>query len=199
LDDPERGFSFSRTGPLDMRMGDDAQRLGDYLETVSEHELTSAIRDLGEERFARPIAKAIQRERPADTSQLAAVIASAIPRSQWPTRIHPATKTFQALRMVINRELESLDALLSQIKGLLAIGGRAVVISFHSLEDRRVKEAFRGLVGGCTCPRNLPVCVCGGGGDFQALTKKAAVASEAETARNPRSRSARLRAVERMR
>ncbi|AEI68986.1 16S rRNA m(4)C1402 methyltranserfase [Corallococcus macrosporus] len=123
----------------------------------------------------------------------------AVPRKAWPHRIHVATRTFQALRMAVNGELEALDALLAAIPGLLKVGGRAAVIAFHSLEDRKVKEAFRALAGGCTCPPGLPVCVCSGVGDFALVTKKAVAASEAEVEANPRSRSAHLRVVEKVR
>ena len=122
-----------------------------------------------------------------------------MPRKAWPTRIHVATRTFQALRMAVNQELESLESLLAALPGLLKVGGRAAVISFHSLEDRKVKETFRTLVGACRCPPGLPVCVCGGQGDFSLVTRKAVAPSEEEVATNPRARSAHLRAVERIR
>jgi len=121
----------------------------------------------------------------------------AVPRRAWP-RLHVATRTFQALRLWVNDELGALDRLLASLPHLLRVGGRAAIIAFHSLEDRRVKTAFRALEGRCTCPVGLPVCVCGAGGSFRALTRKAVKASEAEVAQNPRSRSARLRAVERL-
>lgn len=199
LDDAARGFSFSRPGPLDMRMGPDAEPLSDYLLRVDEAELGDALRDFGEEPHARRIAKALKARTFADTAALAEAVAQAIPRGAWPKHIHPATRTFQALRIAVNRELDALDALLQQLPELVRVGGRAAFISFHSLEDRRVKEAFRALESRCVCPPGLPVCRCGRPGDFQLLTKRALTASEAELAQNPRARSAKLRGVERMR
>jgi len=199
LDVAERGFSFSRPGPLDMRMGPDAEPLADYLARASEQELAAAIRDYGEEPFARPIARALKARTFADTAELAAAIGGAIPRKAWPTKIHPATRTFQALRIAVNGELAALDALLAALPELIAPGGRAAFISFHSLEDRRVKDALRALLSHCTCPPNLPVCVCGRPGDLRALTPKPVTASLSAVAQNPRARSAKLRAVERVR
>lgn len=199
FDDAERGFSFSKAGPLDMRMGPDAEPLGDYLARVSERELADAIFAFGEESYARKIARSIKNETFTNTAELAEVIGRAIPRKHWPRQIHPATKTFQALRIAVNRELEALDALLAALPELVAVGGRAAIISFHSLEDRRVKEGFRALESHCVCPPHLPLCVCGKPGDFHVLTKKPITASDDEVARNPRSRSAKLRGVERFR
>ncbi|MBI5546456.1 MAG: 16S rRNA (cytosine(1402)-N(4))-methyltransferase, partial [Deltaproteobacteria bacterium] len=120
-------------------------------------------------------------------------------RKAWPKHIHPATRTFQALRIAVNRELEELDQFLAELPAILNLGGRAAIISFHSLEDRKVKQAFRALEGRCTCPPKLPTCVCGAGGNFEPLTRKAVIASEDEVGHNPRARSARLRAVQRVR
>ena len=198
FDVAERGFSFSRPGPLDMRMGPDAERLDAYLARVDEAELTRALRDYGEEPFARPVARALLGSKATDTAALAADVGAAIPRGAWPKRIHPATRTFQALRIAINGELEALDSLLTAMPSLVRVGGRMAVISFHSLEDRRVKQAFRALEGACTCPPGLPVCVCGARGTFRPLGRKAVVASDDEIERNPRARSAKLRAVERV-
>ena len=199
LDVAERGFSFARPGPLDMRMGPDAEPLAGYLARVDERELTQAIRDYGEEPHARRIARALKSQTFANTAELAAAIGAAIPRKAWPNKIHPATRTFQALRIAVNGELEALDALLAELPKLLGVGGRAAFISFHSLEDRRVKEALRGLESRCVCPPNLPVCRCGKPGDFKMLTKKPVTASDEEVAQNPRARSAKLRASERVR
>jgi 16S rRNA (cytosine1402-N4)-methyltransferase len=205
LDEASRGFSFSRPGPLDMRMGDEGETLAQLLERLDEKELTRILRRYGEEPFARPIARAIKREveRGADfmrdTARLAEVVAGAIPRRAWPHRIHPATRTFQALRIAVNDELSALAAWLESLPRLVKVGGRAAAISFHSLEDRMVKERFRALTTACTCPHDLPVCACGAQAAFAPVTRKAVVAGEAEVARNPRARSARLRAVERLR
>jgi 16S rRNA (cytosine1402-N4)-methyltransferase len=205
LDDVARGFSFSRPGPLDMRMGPEGETLADLLERVDERELARILRAYGEEPFARPIARAVKRavERDGaqalDTARLAEIVASAIPRRAWPRRIHPATRTFQALRIAVNDELGALAAWLAGLPRLVAAGGRAAAISFHSLEDRMVKQAFRSLATACTCPPDLPVCACGARAAFSAVTRRAVRPSEAEVARNPRARSARLRAVEKVR
>ncbi|BDG10313.1 16S rRNA (cytosine(1402)-N(4))-methyltransferase RsmH [Anaeromyxobacter paludicola] len=203
LDEAERGFSFSRPGPLDMRMGQEGETVADLLARIDEAELARILREYGEEPFARPIARAVKRAVAAgdrlDTAGLAEVVARAVPRKAWPKRIHPATRTFQALRIAVNDELGALAAWLGALPATLAVGGRAAVISFHSLEDRMVKERFRELTRGCTCPPGLPVCACGADPAFRAVTRKAVKASEDEVAANPRSRSARLRAVERLR
>jgi 16S rRNA (cytosine1402-N4)-methyltransferase len=203
LDDAERGFSFSRPGPLDMRMGDEGERLEDLLRRIDERDLARILSDYGEEPFARPIARAIKRavqgDEPLDTKRLADLVANAIPRKAWPKRIHPATRTFQALRIAVNDELGALAAWLDGLPALLNVGGRAAAIAFHSLEDRMVKERFRGLTHACTCPPDLPVCACGAQASFAPVTRKAIQASDEEIARNPRARSARLRAVEKIR
>nr|WP_236673443.1 16S rRNA (cytosine(1402)-N(4))-methyltransferase RsmH [Comamonas sp. JC664] len=199
LDVAERGFSFSKDGPLDMRMGPDGPTAAELIASTEERELVRILKDYGEEPFARPIARELKKALPTRTLEAAEVVKRAVPRKAWPNRIHVATRTFQALRMAVNGELEALDALLAAIPGLLKVGGRAAVIAFHSLEDRRVKEAFRALAGRCTCPPGLPICVCSGVGDFALVTKKAVAASEAEVEANPRSRSAHLRVVEKLR
>lgn len=203
LDAPERGFSFSRPGPLDMRMGSEGETLHDLLRRIDERELARILREYGEEPFARPVARAVKRAvdrgEALDTARLAEIVAAAIPRRAWPRKIHPATRTFQALRIAVNDELGALAAWLDGLPALLAPGGRAAVISFHSLEDRRVKERFRALTQACTCPPDLPVCACGAKATFAPVTRKAVRASEAEVAANPRSRSAKLRAVEKLR
>ena len=203
LDEAERGFSFSRPGPLDMRMSDEGERLEDLLRRIDERELARILRDYGEEPFARPIARAIKRavgsDEPLDTRRLAELIAGAIPRRAWPKRIHPATRTFQALRIAVNDELGALAAWLDGLPAMLSVGGRAAAIAFHSLEDRMVKTRFRELTTACTCPPDLPVCACGAQASFEAVTRKAVQASDEEIARNPRARSARLRAVEKIR
>ncbi len=203
LDDPGRGFSFREGGPLDMRMGDRGESLAGLLARVDERELARVLSEYGEEPYARPIARAIKRavrdEERLDTARLAEVVAGAIPRKAWPKRIHPATRTFQALRIAVNDELGALAAWLDSLPSLLDVGGRAAAIAFHSLEDRMVKERFRALTQACTCPPDLPVCACGADPSFRAVTRRAVKASASETAENPRARSARLRAVERIR
>jgi 16S rRNA (cytosine1402-N4)-methyltransferase len=203
LDAPERGFSFSRAGPLDMRMGDEGEPLRDLLRRIDERELARILREYGEEPFARPIARAMKRAVDAgealDTRHLAELVAGAIPRKAWPRKIHPATRTFQALRIAVNDELGALAAWLEALPAVLAPGGRAAAISFHSLEDRMVKEKFRALTQACTCPPDLPICACGAKAAFSRVTRKAVVAGEAEVAANPRARSAKLRVVEKLR
>jgi len=203
LDEADRGFSFSRPGPLDMRMGTEGETLEGLLRRVDERELVRILREYGEEPFARPVARAVKRAvssgEPLDTARLAEVVAGAIPRRAWPRRIHPATRTFQALRIAVNDELGALAAWLDALPGVLNVGGRAAAISFHSLEDRMVKEKFRALTRACTCPPDLPVCACGARASFAALTRKPIVPSQGEVERNPRARSAKLRGVEKIR
>jgi 16S rRNA (cytosine1402-N4)-methyltransferase len=204
LDVPERGFSFTREGPLDMRM--DPTRGATALELIrelSEPDLAEVLRDFGEERYHKRIARLIKQAVAAGTLgttlDLAGLVTTAIPvAEQRQSRIHPATRTFQALRIAVNRELDQLKRFLAEFPGLLAPGGRCVIISFHSLEDRLVKHAFRDLAWASSLPakyaaeageRLEAVCV--------PVTKKAVVASPAEVAHNPRSRSAKLRACER--
>ena len=198
LDTAERGFSFQTEGPLDMRMGRTGETASQLIARLSEHELSALLRELGEEPFARPIARALKRDLPTTTFAAVESIKGAVPRKAWPSKIHVATRTFQALRIAVNDELGELDRVLTALPRLLRIGGRAAVIAFHSLEDRAVKQAFRTLEGRCTCPPGLPVCACGARGTFRVLTRRAVQASDAEVERNPRARSARLRAVERV-
>lgn len=199
LDEPERGFSFRAAGPLDMRMGEDAPRLAEWLAQVDERDLKRAISTYGEERWAGPIAKAIKRELPSihDTAKLAEVVGGAIPRGAWPKGIHPATRTFQGLRIALNDELGALRDWLDSLPKILARGGVGAAISFHSLEDRMVKQAFAALAHPCRCPPGMPVCGCGAA-EWKLATRKSIVAGEEEVAANPRSRSARLRAVRRL-
>jgi 16S rRNA (cytosine1402-N4)-methyltransferase len=203
LDQAERGFSFSRPGPLDMRMGDEGEPLRDLLRRIDERELARILREYGEEPFDRPVARAIKAAvnggEPLDTAKLAQVVAGAIPRKAWPKKIHPATRTFQALRIAVNDELGALAQWLEALPAILGPGGRAAAISFHSLEDRMVKEKFRALTQGCTCPPDLPVCACGAKAAFAPVTRKPIVAADDEVAHNPRARSARLRVVEKLR
>jgi 16S rRNA (cytosine1402-N4)-methyltransferase len=203
LDEAERGFSFSRPGPLDMRMSGEGEPLADLLRRIDERELARILREYGEEPFARPIARAVKRAvqvgEALDTARLAEIVSTAIPRKAWPKKIHPATRTFQALRIAVNDELGALARWLEALPSILAPGGRAAAISFHSLEDRMVKESFRALTRACTCPPDLPVCACGAKATFAAVTRKPVVAGEAEVATNPRARSAKLRVVEKLR
>ena len=186
LDDPARGFSFQAEGPLDMRMNPQSERTAEQVVNhLDERQLADVIYEFGEERRSRRIARAICRSRPIrSTAHLAEVIsAAARPMNQAERRIHPATRTFQALRIFVNRELDDLKALLEAAPQILKSGGRVVVISFHSLEDRIVKDAFREGVQK---------------GYFSLLTKKPVTATEEESDRNPRARSAKLRAAERV-
>jgi 16S rRNA (cytosine1402-N4)-methyltransferase len=201
FDEPARGFSFSHDGPLDMRMSGEGETAAELIARLDEPALSTILFELGEERFARRVARAIKRapEPPKTTRELAHLVSSAIPHKASSRGIHPATRTFQALRIAVNHELESLDSLLGALPKLLRVGGRAAIISFHSLEDRRVKQAFRDLAGRCRCPPKLPVCACGAGGDFTVVTRKAVVAGDEEVRANPRARSARLRVAERAR
>lgn len=199
LDEAERGFSFMREGPLDMRMGDEGPTAAELIELTEEGELADLIYAYGEEPFSRPIARELKKATPKTTLEAAETVKRAVPRKAWPKKIHVATRTFQALRMAVNRELESLDQALASLRDVLNPGGIAAVITFHSLEDRKVKQTFRDLEGHCTCPPGLPVCGCGQRGDFRVLTRKAISASDEEVAANPRARSAHLRAVEKLR
>ncbi|MBN2359401.1 MAG: 16S rRNA (cytosine(1402)-N(4))-methyltransferase RsmH [Deltaproteobacteria bacterium] len=200
LDDPVRGFSFGSDGPLDMRMdpgcGIPAATLVAQLSTV---ELARCLREYGEERHARVIAHTIKSSVPAPntTRQLAGLVERAVPRREW-GRLHPATRSFQALRIAVNDELAELDRLLESIPELLAPGGRAAFISFHSLEDRRIKLAFRRLATGCVCPPRLPVCCCGKTQQFELLNRRALRPTADELRRNPRARSAKLRGLLRL-
>jgi 16S rRNA (cytosine1402-N4)-methyltransferase len=196
----ERGFSYTQDGPLDMRM-DPSQPLtaAEIVNTYPQRELADLLRRFGEERYASRIAQAIVTSRPLHrTGELASVVAAAIPA---PARFgggHPAKRTFQALRIAVNRELEELERALPLAWRLLRPGGRAAAISFHSLEDRAVKRFFAGLAKGCTCPPELPVCICGRKPEARILTKRAVVAGSAELERNPRAASAKLRAAEKV-
>ena len=203
LDEPSRGFTFRAGGPLDMRMDPTrGKSLRERLDEWDDAALARIIHNLGEERFSWPIARAIHRAWAAhaleDTAQLAELVASSIPRRAWPKTIHPATRTFQALRIAVNDELGALADWLGQLPRVVAKGGRAAAISFHSLEDRLVKQSFARLATGCTCPPLLPMCACGRVPEWKVLTKHAVQAGDDELARNPRARSARLRAVERL-
>lgn len=198
LDREPRGFSFRRADPLDMRFSID-QRISaaDVVNTYSQDELADLIFHLGEERGARRIAAAIARNRPLSTSlELADVIERVMPRRG--ARIHPATRTFQAIRIAVNDELSALETALQQAASLIGHGGRMVVISYHSLEDRIVKNFFRKESTDCICPPGIPVCVCDHRATLKMLSRRPVSPSAAEIESNPRSRSARLRAAERI-
>ena len=198
LDEPERGFSFRNDGPLDMRMGGEGVSAADLVNAASERDLATIIATLGEERFARSVARAIVKARAEQaittTRQLAEVVASVV-RSH-PGELHPATRTFQALRMFVNDELGELARGLTAAERMLKAGGRLAVISFHSLEDRIVKTFFaeRGRVRAGS--RHQPEAA-HAAPSFSILTRKPVVADDDEVSRNPRSRSAKLRAAER--
>jgi 16S rRNA (cytosine1402-N4)-methyltransferase len=202
MDDPARGFSFSADGPLDMRLDrSTGKTAADLLAELDESSLTRLLRSFGEEPRAPRIARAILRSRERapirTTQQLARLVEEASPAGPR-GRIHPATRTFQALRIAVNEELEGLEGFVEQACLLLAPAGRAAFIAFHSLEDRRVKQTLARLTPHCICPPALPRCVCGTPGIVRPLTRKAVRPGAAELGANPRARSARLRAVYRL-
>jgi len=200
LDRPERGFSFRTDGPLDMRM--DPSRgptAAEWIAAAPEEEIVDVLRRYGEERYAERIARAIGRARQDEpietTGALAGIVHAAVPRRSFAQRIDPATRTFQAIRIVVNDELGALQDGLAVGFERLTTGGILVVISFHSLEDRLVKRFFRERAALCTCPPDLPVCVCGKRVEAEILTPKPIEATAKEIQRNPRARSAKLRAA----
>lgn len=200
LDTPERGFSYREAGPLDMRMDRTAPLSADTIvNSWDETAITGVIERWGEERFARRIARAIVAARPiADTAVLAEVVRDAIPAATRRTGGHPARRTFQALRMAVNDEFGELTRGLDTAIERLAVGGRCVVISYHSIEDRVVKRRFADATRGCVCPPELPVCVCGRTPEATAVTGKPIRPDADEIGRNPRARSAMLRAIEKV-
>ncbi|MGH3027194.1 MAG: 16S rRNA (cytosine(1402)-N(4))-methyltransferase RsmH [Gaiellaceae bacterium] len=198
VDRPERGFSYAADAPLDMRMDASAPRSArDVVNEADERELADIFRRYGEERFSRQIARAMVRRRAEQpferTGDLVEVVRSAIPAPRRFGDGHPAKRVFQALRIVVNEELESLEQALPAAVQLLRPGGRIAVISFHSLEDRIVKRFFAAQARGCTCPPDLPICVCGKEPSLRLAMRKAIRPSPSETAENPRASSARLR------
>lgn len=204
LDNPERGFSFSKSGPLDMRMNaKEGQTAADLVNSLPKEDLEKIIFEYGEERFGRKIAEAIVKYRETKafktTDELAKVICDVVPSSPKNQKhIHPATRTFQALRIAVNGELDEIGNFLEKALKCLNPGGHLSIISFHSLEDRLVKNFIQKNSKGCTCPPQFPVCVCGKKPSIGLLTKKAVFADEEEIALNPRSRSARLRSVKKL-
>lgn len=204
LDNPDRGFSFSKSGPLDMRMNtNDGETAADLVNTLSKSELEKIIFEYGEERYGRRIADAIvafrENKKFETTEELSKVVCSAVP-SLPPSQkhIHPATRTFQALRIAVNHELEEVENFLNIALSCLNPGGHLSIISFHSLEDRLVKNFVQKNAKGCECPPQFPVCVCGKKPTIKLLTRKAIFAEEEEIALNPRARSARLRSIEKL-
>lgn len=204
IDTPSRGFSFKENGPLDMRMDPGKQTLNaaEIVNTYNAADLARIIRDYSDERWASRIAEFICRARqdcPIETSeQLVDIIKAAIPASARRAGGHPAKRTFQALRIEVNGELDVLREGLEAAVRWLAPGGRIVVISYHSLEDRIVKDIFAKHARGCTCPPDLPVCVCGNKPVLKLVTRKPLVPTAEEVERNPRARSAKLRVAERL-
>ncbi|PIV90081.1 16S rRNA (cytosine(1402)-N(4))-methyltransferase [Candidatus Gracilibacteria bacterium CG17_big_fil_post_rev_8_21_14_2_50_48_13] len=202
VDMAERGFSFLKDGPLDMRFDTTAKRsAADIVHNSSEEELATMFWRYGEERYARKLAQVIVERRKKSpfttTTDLADVIKQATPAHKQ-QGIHPATRVFQALRIVVNDELGQIERVLQDLPHILGSGGRVAVITYHSLEDRIVKHAFKELAVDCVCPKELPMCVCGGMAKAKILTKKPLLPSEKERELNPRSRSAKLRLLQKI-
>ncbi|MDH5761525.1 MAG: 16S rRNA (cytosine(1402)-N(4))-methyltransferase RsmH [Nitrospinota bacterium] len=202
LDTPERGFSFMHDGPLDMRMNrEDTTTAADLLETLSDKELEEIIKTYGEERHYKKIVRFIRKAQGkgplSTTASLSKILSSAV-RSPRPTRINPSTRTFQALRIAVNRELDHLRTTLTDSLQILNATARLVVISFHSLEDRMVKHFFQEEAKACVCPPKTPICVCGKKSRLNILTRRVVKPSAAEVEANPRASSSKLRAAERI-
>ncbi len=202
LDEARRGFSYMQDAPLDMRMDEsEALSAADIVNTWSQEELRRVLYEYGEERYAPRIAQAIVRrrgDRPIETTgELVEVIRSAMPAAALREKQHPAKRSFQALRIAVNGELEALPPMLAAAADGLKPGGRLAVITFHSLEDRIVKQTLRELATGCTCPPQFPVCVCGKKPRLKLITRKPVTPGPEELAENPRARSAKLRVAER--
>ncbi len=203
LDNPARGFSYQHDAPLDMRMDpEQALSAGTLVNSLPVDDLARIIRAYGEERWASRIAKFIGEERkhlPIETTgRLVEIIKKAVPAGARRDGPHPAKRTFQALRIAVNQELEILRASVHSAVQLLKPGGRICVITFHSLEDRIVKDLFRELASPCTCPRDFPVCICGGKKEVRAVTARPLIPSPVELENNPRARSAKLRITEKL-
>ena len=203
LDEGERGFSYQQDAPLDMRMNKSERMDAAWVvNNLGREELTRIIREYGEEKWASRIAEFIVKSREVQkittTGQLVDIIKAAIPAAARREGPHPAKRTFQAIRIAVNRELEVLEKTLREIIGFLNPGGRLAVITFHSLEDRIVKQIFKDKAQGCVCPRDFPQCVCGRTPEIRILTKKPVTPSKEELDRNPRARSAKLRVAEKL-
>ncbi len=203
LDSAARGFSYHEDAPLDMRMSQAGQTAADVVNTATREELSRMFREYGEEAYAWQIAGKLVKARadaPIETTvQLAELVASAVPPAVRRKQKNPARKVFMALRIHVNGEFDALEAGLRDIFDLLKPGGRFAVITFHSLEDRIVKQRFRALTTACTCPPELPICMCGGQAKAAFVGKNPIVPTEQELAENRRARSAKLRAVEKLR
>lgn len=203
LDTAERGFTHNTDAPLDMRM-DRRNDLDAYtvVNTYSQNELKRVIWEYGEERFAPKIAAAIVRRREIkpieSTGELVDIIKSAIPASAREGGHHPAKRTFQAIRIEVNGELDAIEPTIRSVGDILSPGGRIAIITFHSLEDRIVKQTYLDMASGCNCPKSLPICVCGRAPKVKVLTKKPILPSDRELEENPRSRSAKLRVAEKL-
>lgn len=202
LDEPQRGFSYMHDAPLDMRMdGTAALDARQVVNTWSYEELRRILYEYGEERYAPQIARAIVRQRDAEpietTGRLVELIRSAMPSQALREKQHPAKRSFQAIRIAVNGELDALPPMLEAAADALAPGGRLAVITFHSLEDRIVKQTMRTLATGCTCPPEFPVCICGKKPKLKLVTRKPIESGPAELEENPRARSAKLRVAER--
>ena len=203
LDEAERGFSYMADAPLDMRMDQSAPVTAwTVVNTWPERELVRILRDYGEERYANRIAGNIVRARekkPVETTlELVDIIKSAMPGAALREKQHPAKRSFQAIRIAVNGELDALPPMLEAAVSHLNAGGRLAVISFHSLEDRIIKKTMQELATGCTCPPNFPVCVCGKTPKIRLVSRKPIVSGDAELAENPRARSAKLRVAEKL-
>ncbi len=203
FDTPERGFSYMHDARLDMRMDTDAPLSAyEIVNEYSEQKLKEIIYEYGEERFAPRIASAIckyRNEQPITTThQLTEIIKSAIPSAARADGPHPAKRTFQAIRIEVNGELDAIKPLIDSAITNLASGGRVAIISFHSLEDRIVKQAYKSYLGGCTCPKDFPICVCGRKPVIKEISRKPILPSAEELEINPRSRSAKLRVAEKL-
>ena len=201
IDETDRGFSYSHDAPLDMRMSKTGPSAADLVNTCPEEELTRIFREYGEEKFAYSIAKHIVKkraEKPVETTfELAEIIKASMPAKAKREK-NPCKRTFQALRIAVNSELDSLSEGLDEAFLLLNPGGRFVIISFHSLEDRMVKQRFAAWCKGCTCPPEFPVCVCGKKPQAKLVEKKPVLPSAQELEENPRSQSAKLRVIEKL-
>ncbi len=201
FDTPERGFSYMHDAPLDMRMDTDSPLSAyEVVNGYSETDLKKIIYEYGEERFSQRIASAICKKRELSpvktTAELSDIIKGAIPAAARNDGPHPAKRTFQAIRIEVNGELDAIKPLIEDGVSVLVPGGRIAIISFHSLEDRIVKQSYKALASGCTCPKDFPVCICGKKPKITELTKKPLLPSEEELERNPRSRSAKLRVAQ---
>ena len=203
LDEPSRGFSYMHDAPLDMRMDQDGTYTAyEVVNDMSEQELFKIIKDYGEERWAKRVAQFVveaRKEKPIETTyELVDIIKKAIPQGARKDGPHPAKRTFQAIRIAVNRELEIIEPTIQSIVRKLNSGGRLCIITFHSLEDRIVKHAFRNLENPCVCAPHVPMCICGKKPLVKVITRKPILPSEEEIEANPRSRSAKLRIIEKL-